>query len=102
MTLVVPRMIGAVAGFISKHGTWPTKLVVPAENWMAYRDNPNAVLQSYDSPITHTVFSRLELVPVPRQVYIAVDSQGCTFDYGEEEGPEDTWGVVEASLRIVE
>lgn len=100
MTLVVPRMIGAVAGFISKHGTWPTKLVVPAENWSAYRDDPAPVLQSYDSPTTQAVFARLELVPVPEQLYVAVDAEGRWFRYGVEEGPEGNWwDVVSTSMQ---
>lgn len=97
MTLVVPRMIGAVAGFISKHGAWPTRMVVPAENWRAYRENPEPVLRSYDNPSTRAVFSRLELVPVPEQLYVAVDSEGRWFRYGEE-GPDDWWGVVGDSI----
>lgn len=98
MTLVVPRMIGAVAGFITKHGKWPTRLLVPIGNWTSYRKDPEPVHRSYDRPSTWAMFARLQLVPVPRELYIAMDEEGRSFDYDEEETPSDWWGVVEGSL----
>lgn len=97
MSLVVPRMIGALAGFIDRHGTWPTKMVVPFENWVEYRDNPRPVEESYQNDATRAMFARLELVPVPEQMYLAFDDEGHGFRYGEE-GPENWWATVNGSL----
>ena len=99
MTLVIPRLIGAVAGFLSKHGSWPTRIVVPVENWRAYRDKGIGDHPPREAATALAVLRRVDLVPVPRQVYIAIDGDGRSFDYDSEDGAaEDYWRTVERNL----
>src|SRR5438046_2363566 len=90
MTLVVKRMFGAISGFISKHGAWPTKMVVPVENWTAYeRDGKRP--DHDDTEVARAALARLDLVPVPYLLYIALDDEGRWFDYGTDHNLSDNW-----------
>ena len=96
MTLVTMRMIGAVAGFIRNHGRFPTAVLVPAENWTEYQAKQDWFLAHSDER-GRELLKRLRLVPVPRQLYIAVDDDGNWCDYDIDEG-----GLREDSLQIVD
>jgi hypothetical protein len=83
MTLVMPRLLSAVAGYIARHGRMPRRVIVPVENWRAYLANPNSVPPHYNNDPTPRVLSCVELVPIPRQVYIAIGDGGSFYDYDE-------------------
>jgi len=102
MTLVVPRMAGAVAAFIAQHQGWPTMLLVPADNWERYTENPSPVKSSYDSLATRAIFARVKLLPVPLEKYIALDDHGRWCDYDAAETSGDPWGFIEAHLEPVD
>lgn len=73
-------------------------MIVPSENWSAYQLNRDAWNKQYDGDVTRVILSRLQLIPVPHQLYVTVDDQGHWFDYGHEQTPDDWEGVVRKSF----
>jgi len=102
MTLVVPRMAGAVAGFLAKYHVWPTMLLVPADNWERYTADRSPVETSYDGPASRAIFSRIKLLPVPLPKYIALDDHGRWCDYDGAEQPAHLWEYIAARIEPVD
>ena len=89
MSIVIPRLLGAVSGFVHRYKRLPTRVIVPLDNWREYKANPNSVFAVYPDAIGRQVFERVDLIPIPRQVYIATNEEGDAYDYGEEDFPPD-------------
>lgn len=99
MTLVAVRLFSAVAGFVDRHGTWPTKVVVPVENWLAYRGDPRSAPASHAGLAMTAVLDRVELIPVPLPRYIAVDDKGNYYDYDSAPPIPAAAEIIRASLE---
>lgn len=98
MTLTLPRMVGAFGGFLLKHGREPTAMIVPAEGWAGYMRDPNSPAHDSSKPVHRVLLRRIRLIPVPREMYVAIDDHGKWFDYGVEEFPEDMWEAAHRAL----
>lgn len=102
MPLELMRLMGAVAGFISRHGAWPTKVVVPTENWLDYHAAGDTVpKRDQDNEVAKAILVRVELIPIPHQAYIAIDGEGRFYDYGMDGMPADVHATLNRALGHV-
>jgi ADP-ribosyl-[dinitrogen reductase] hydrolase len=88
MTLVMGRVVRTVVAFIEEHGTWPTMLIVPVENWLEYRKDARTISDHFGPEAARAILGRVRLVPVPLQKYIAIDDAGNHTDYDRESWPQ--------------
>jgi hypothetical protein len=83
--LVIPRLRGAIEGFVRRHGHWPTRLYVDPETHARHVEAAFSGAYEVDNrDLLVWISQRIQILPQDGAQYLAADDSGGRYDYGTE------------------